>query len=182
MRRQLVSGLAVAALFTATVVAGDALKSGPQVGEQVPGPFHPLNCNGQAAGKKNCLYCQNGDKAVAMVFARKISDPLTKLIKKIDAANGKRDKDMGSFVVFCSDEEGLADQLTKLAKDQGLKNTVLAIDEPAGPEKYNIAKEADVTVVLYKEHKVKANHAFKKGNLDEKAIEKVVDEISKVLN
>src|SRR5579862_9680737 len=36
-------------------------KSGPQSGETVPGPFHPLNINGDSAGKKACLYCQAGD-------------------------------------------------------------------------------------------------------------------------
>jgi hypothetical protein len=31
------------------------VKSGPQAGEQLPGPFHPLNINGSAAGNKQCL-------------------------------------------------------------------------------------------------------------------------------
>jgi len=182
MKRPLASGLAYFALFACTAFAADAFKSGPQVGDKVPGPFEPLNCSGQFAGKKACLYCQNGDKAVAMVFAREITTPVTKLIKKIDEANTKRGKDMGSFVVFCSNEEGLANKLTKLAKDEGLKNTVLSVDNPAGPEKYNIAKDADVTVVLYKQHVVKANYAFKKDRLDEKGMEKVIDDITKVLN
>ena len=30
------------------------LKSGPQPGENLPGPFHPLNVNGPAAGEKAC--------------------------------------------------------------------------------------------------------------------------------
>jgi hypothetical protein len=47
-------GLAVAAVALSTVVAGDALKSGLQVG-QSPTPFHPLNVTGASAGKKNCL-------------------------------------------------------------------------------------------------------------------------------
>ena len=38
----------------------DPLKSGPQVGQDVPGPFRPLNVTGAKAGQKNCLYCQNG--------------------------------------------------------------------------------------------------------------------------
>jgi len=47
-------------VLVASVSAGEAVKSGPQVGENVPGPFHPLNINGASAGQKNCLYCQNG--------------------------------------------------------------------------------------------------------------------------
>ena len=64
-------------LFAAALVAGLGgavaaadLKSGPQAGEKVPGPFHPLNVNGEDAGKKACLYCKHGDSPVAMVFAR----------------------------------------------------------------------------------------------------------------
>jgi hypothetical protein len=48
-------------LFTVTMVAisgliaGESLKSGPQVGKQLPGPFHPLNATGGQEGKKHCL-------------------------------------------------------------------------------------------------------------------------------
>jgi hypothetical protein len=41
-------------LLAGGVIAADALKSGPQVGEKIPGAFNVLNCNGAAAGKKNC--------------------------------------------------------------------------------------------------------------------------------
>ncbi len=30
-------------------------KSGPQVGDEIPGSFYPLNINGEDAGKKRCL-------------------------------------------------------------------------------------------------------------------------------
>ena len=46
--------LALVLAFGCTLAA-DALKSGPQTGERLPGPFHPLNINGEAAGQKQCL-------------------------------------------------------------------------------------------------------------------------------
>jgi hypothetical protein len=56
MHKRLVMGaLALAALATAYVAAGDALKSGTQVGKDIPGPFHPLNVTGAKAGMKHCL-------------------------------------------------------------------------------------------------------------------------------
>jgi len=56
MKSRMVAGaFAVAALVATGVFAGDALKSGPQVGKDIPGPFHPLNVTGQSAGQKNCL-------------------------------------------------------------------------------------------------------------------------------
>src|SRR5260370_35373579 len=99
-----------------------------------------------------------------MIFARKACDDLTILVRKLDAATTANSKaKMGSFVVFCSDDDSLKDKLQQLAKKEDLKKIVLSIDNPAGPEKYKIAKDAEVTVVLYNEHKVMANHAFRKG-------------------
>ena len=42
-------------LFAGSVWAADAVKSGPQVDKDVPGPFHPLNVTGDFAGQKQCL-------------------------------------------------------------------------------------------------------------------------------
>jgi hypothetical protein len=53
--RFIVGAFAVMALATAGVMAGDALKSGPQEGRDIPGPFHPTNLTGAMAGKKHCL-------------------------------------------------------------------------------------------------------------------------------
>jgi hypothetical protein len=43
-----------ALLLTCSVFAAEELKSGPQAGKHIPGPFHPLNINGSAAGEKSC--------------------------------------------------------------------------------------------------------------------------------
>lgn len=63
-----------------------------------------------------------------------------------------------------------------------IEQTVLSIDNPAGPKAYNVSKDADVTVVLYVDRKVKANHAFKKGELTDKDIEKFVSEVPMIVN
>jgi hypothetical protein len=167
----------VAALSATLAFAEDkaAVKSGPQVGEELAGPFHPLNVNGKAAGKKNCLYCSNGSAPVAMIFARETSPELKALVKKLDAACAKNSScKMGSFVVFCSDDSGIEAAAKKLAKDADLKKVVLSIDNPAGPKDYNVSKDADVTVVLYVDHKVKANYAFKKGEMKAKDVDAVI--------
>ncbi|HEY7311509.1 MAG TPA: hypothetical protein VH643_19255 [Gemmataceae bacterium] len=117
-----------------------------------------------------------------MIFAREINDGLTSLVKKIDEATDKNsDCRMGSFVVFCSDDEGLEKKLKSLADKEKLKHIVLTIDNPAGPKAYKVAKDADVTVVLYTRQQVKANYAFKKGELKDKDIDKIVSEVSKIL-
>ena len=117
-----------------------------------------------------------------MIFAREINDPLTGLVKKIDEATAKNaDCKMGSFVVFCSDEEGLDKKLKALSEKEHLKKIVLTVDNPSGPPAYKVAKDADVTVVLYNQRDVKANFAFKQGELNDAAIKKVVGAVSKIV-
>ena len=118
-----------------------------------------------------------------MIFAREVSGPLTSLVKKLDVetAQNKGSK-MGSFVVFLSDDEKLEDQLKNLAKKEGIKDLVFTIDNPAGPKGYNVAKDADVTVVYYNKKKVLVNHAFKKGELKDQDVDKIVADLSKLVN
>lgn len=117
-----------------------------------------------------------------MIFARGISDDLTSLVKQIDAETAKNSKkNMGSFVVFLNDDEALPAKLKKMAEDGKIKTCILSVDNVAGPEAYNIAKEAEVTVVLYNKRKVEANFAFRKGELNGKAIETIVQDISKIV-
>lgn len=181
MRRNLFAA-AVVAVLAGSVVAAD-LKSGPQAGEKVPGPFHPLNINGSEAGKKNCLFCSNGDNPVAVVFARTPDCPATqKLIKALDEAAVKNEKaEMGTFTVFLGAEDKLEAKLKDQADKAKFKKMVLSIESPEGPAKYNISKDADVTVLLYKERKVIANYAFEKGKCDEKDIEKVIADVAKIV-
>jgi hypothetical protein len=113
-----------------------------------------------------------------VIFARKIDDSLTSLVKKLDKAS--QDKKIKSFVVLMNDDEGVEDQLKKLAEKNDLKKTVLTKDNPAGPSDYNIAKEAEVTVLLYNKRKVEANHAFRKGDFNAKAVDAVIGDLSKI--
>jgi hypothetical protein len=175
------TALVVVAFLPSVASAGD-LKSGPQVGEKVPGPLNPLNCTGDHAGEKYCLYCKYGDSPVAMIFARQVTPELTKLIKRIDQATEKnQERNMGSFVVFLSDSDTLEAELKELAKKEKIEHCILAIGDPAGPERYNVAPEAEVTVVLYTLMTVKANHAFKNGELNDKSIDAIFADLPKIL-
>jgi hypothetical protein len=183
MLRRTVALAAVLSLVAALgVYAQNSLKSGPQVGQDVPGPFHPLNINGSKAGQKNCLYCSNGGNPVAVVFAREVTPEVTKLIKQLDDATVKNSgKNMGSFAVFMTDSEAAADQLKNVVEKEKLQKLILSIDNPSGPKAYSISRDADVTVLLYNEFTVRANHAFKKGELNDGAIQKVVSDVSKIV-
>jgi len=54
-KRVTVGAFALAAVAMSVAFADEALKSGPQTGENIPGAFHPTNVTGAQAGKKHCL-------------------------------------------------------------------------------------------------------------------------------
>jgi hypothetical protein len=117
-----------------------------------------------------------------VIFAREIDAPLTSLVKKVDEATAKNsDAKMGSFVVMLSDDEGLEKKLKEFADKEKLGKIALTIDNVSGPPAYNIAKDAAVTVLLYVDKKVKVNHVFKKGELNEKAIKTILGELPQIL-
>src|SRR5262249_49312237 len=118
MKKALMAASVVIGLFViGAALAGENLKSGPQVGAKVPGPFEPPTTTGKKGGEKAFLFCRNGSHPVAMIFARKISEPLTSLIKKIDAATAQNEsKKMGSFVVFLNDDDSAASRIKDLAQ------------------------------------------------------------------
>ena len=182
MIRKLFASVVALTLVAGVVVAADIV-SGPQTGEKLPGPFSPLNINGKSAGEKNCLYCANGNNPVVMIFARNPECPMTQaLIKTVDGLCAKNDKcDMGSFVVFCTDDSTAEAKLKAMVEKDKIKNVVLSLDTPAGPAKYKFAKDADVTVVLYTSKTAKANHTFKAGELTEAKIDEVLKDVSKII-
>lgn len=107
---------------------------------------------------------------------------MTSLVKKIDEATIQNaDKRMGSFVVMLSDDDTLEGKLKELAEEKKFKKVVLTIDNPAGPDGFNISKDADVTVVLYVKKKVVKSLAYEKGQLDDKAIQEVVASVAEIL-
>jgi hypothetical protein len=173
----------VAALcFVPSLAAAEPLRSGLQPGEHVTTVFEPFNVNGPAAGEPHCLVCENGLAPVAMIFATDVDEQLTKLIGKLDAAAVKHAAaELGSFAVFVNDDEALEARLKKVAEKQALKKFVLSIEAKPGLPEYKIAPEAVVTVMLYDRHEVKLNHAFRKGELTDAAIEKILADVPKLL-
>lgn len=171
-----------AATLNGKINSAEPLKSGLQAGEKIASIFEPLNVTGPFAGNPHCLVCENGANPVAMIFAREPSAAVAKLLAKLDTATGKhKEREMGSFAVFLSEKEGLAEQLKEVAKKHAIKDLVLSIDAPAGPFGFNVAAEADVTVVLYNRYQVAANHAFRKGELTDTAIDKILADVPKIV-
>ena len=116
------------------------------------------------------------------VFARKTSEPLTSLVKQIDKKIAE-DTSLKSFVVMMAkDGETTRDALKKLAKEAGVKNVPLTlIGEKDGPPDYEISPDSDITVLMWSQHNVKINHAYK-GELTDKEIDAIVSDVPKLLS
>ena len=118
------------------------------------------------------------------IFARELTDDLASLAKQIDekVAENKGKKMAGFVVVLTEDPDAAAPKLEEIAKAKDIENVPLTIfDGEAGPPSYKIAQDADVTVLMWKGLEVKANHAFKKGELNEAKIKEIVSDTSKIL-
>ncbi|MFN0018601.1 MAG: hypothetical protein ACKVP0_10100 [Pirellulaceae bacterium] len=118
------------------------------------------------------------------IFARKLTDDLASLVKQVDEKVGaNKDKKMASFVVILSEDPAAHEaKLKELAKKEGIKNAPLTTYEnSAGPESYKVSKDAEVTVLLWLDRKVKANHAFAPGKLNKDGIKAVLDDTAKIL-
>jgi hypothetical protein len=119
---------------------------------------------------------------VVCVFARRTTEPLASLVKQIDKKIGEEPKLKGFVVVLTREGDKVAGDLKTLATDAGIKHVPLTMhQDPAEVPAYEIAKDADVTVLMWKGAQVKVNHAYK-GELTDKDIRAIVADIPKVLN
>jgi hypothetical protein len=118
---------------------------------------------------------------VVCVFARKTSEPLASLVKQLDQQIGENASLKGFVVIMAKDGAKTGDALRKLAKDAGVKNVPLTMTgEIDGPPNYEISKDSDVTVLLWKHHEVKFSHGYK-GELTDKDVQTIVSDIPKLL-
>src|SRR5438270_6805883 len=77
----LVIGLAL----VAPALADEPCKSGPQPSQR-PGPYSSLVAVGPQRGQQHCYVCEAADRPTVIVFARSLSEPLGKLVQKVDRA------------------------------------------------------------------------------------------------
>lgn len=119
------------------------------------------------------------------IFTRSLDGNLASLVKQVDKkVADNQDQKMAAFLVLLTDDpDGAEAELKSFAEKHGIKHTPLTVfDGLAGPPKYKIAEEAEITVHLWVGAKeVKANHAFAAGKLDEPGIKAVISDTAKIL-
>jgi len=101
----------------------------------------------------------------------------------MQAAVGKTPRQLGAYVLFMNNANGLDQRLRGLADKQAIQRVALGIGVP--PPDYQVANEAEVTVVVYtparRGGKVTANFALRKGELDNAKADEIVKAIAAVL-
>ena len=125
---------------------------------------------------------------VVLVFARTFDDDLASLVKKIDRLIQKNAKKrIGSYVTFLGDDfERLQTRAAKFGEKHKINHVPLVVfgGVKDGPKRLRIHPDAQVTVIIYQMipgKVVKANHAFRKGSLNPKAVKAVITDIEKHL-
>ena len=165
------------------------LKSGKQPGDAI-GAFDVVKCAGSEdddvkLGDKLCYRCKYGGRPMVMVFSRTSDDSVRGLVTKLDSAVAKNSDDqLAAFVNLLGDNE---DALEAHAKELGKKAKaprvpiVVPVEYENGPADYGINPDAEVTVILAVKGKVVANHAYGPGKLNDKAVDKILSDVPKLL-
>jgi hypothetical protein len=150
MLRLIAASLLVTSL-AAVVAAQQPLRSGPQAGAVLPGPFDVFNINGKIApGRNHCLVCEFALEPVVMVFTREPivrktggaakEIALQELIQKLDAVADKYDAGewLKGTVIFLSPyarssvSEGPITDVDKLLEEARDRDALVARLKPRG--------------------------------------------------
>jgi len=169
-------------LATWTGAADEPCKSGLKPNQR-PGPYSSLVAVGPQRGQSHCFICEAGDKPMIIVFARSLSEPLGKLVQKLDrAVSDHKAADIRAWVTFLADDQTSFDpKVVDWAKKNGVGNVPLGVfEDTVGPPTYLLSAEADVTILLAVKQKVAVNYAFRKGELTDQAIAAIITAVPKI--
>jgi hypothetical protein len=163
--------------------AADPCKSGLQP-DQRPGPYSALVSTGPQRGQPHCFICETGDRPAVVIFARSLSDPLGKLVQQFDRALvDHKAAELRGWVTFLSDDQPAMDpKVVQWGQQHAVRNLPLGVfSDSAGPPSYRLARDADVTVMLFVKQKVAANFAFRPGELTEERISEILKALPRIV-
>jgi hypothetical protein len=163
--------------------ADDPCKSGPQPGQR-PGPYAFVLSTGEKRGASHCYICETGDHPAVAVFARSSSAPLAKLVGELEKALAEhKDVNLRAWVTFLNDDQPNLDaKLIKWGQDHAIRRVPLGVFEDAGgPPGYRLARDADVTVLLFVKQQVVANFAFRSGELNDERVAEVMKALPRIV-
>jgi hypothetical protein len=162
--------------------AADPCRSGLQPGQR-PGPYAFVVATGPQRGQSFCYICETAERPAVVVFARSLGDPLGKLVGGIDrAVQAHKKEDLRAWVTFLNDDQPALDpKVVEWGKKHAVGTVPLGVFEDAGgPPSYRLARDADVTVLLFVKQKVVANFAFRAGELTDARAEEVLKALPQI--
>jgi len=169
--------------FVVPIRAENPCVSGTAVGGK-PGPYTFHVATGPQRGQLTCYICETGERPAVIVFARSMSDPLAKLVKGLDKGIADhKAQELHAWVTFLSEDQlSLDPKLVAWGKKNAVRDVPLGVfEDVGGPPTYKIAKDADVTVLLFTKHKVVSNFAFRAGELTDAKVDEVLKELPKII-
>ncbi len=161
----------------------DPCRSGLEPGQR-PGPYAAVISTGPERGKSHCYICETGDRPAVVVFARSLSDSLAKLCQQLDQAISRHQKaELRAWVTLLSDDQlSLDPRVVQWANKHALRNVPMGVFEDlGGPPSYHLARDADVTVLLFVKQKVVANFAFRESELTAAKIAEIVNALPRIV-
>jgi hypothetical protein len=167
-------------LAASALLAAEPCRSGPQVGQR-PGPYTAVAATGKDRGQSYCYICETGERPAAIVFARRLSDPLARLVGKLDQALADPQRpELRAWVTFLHDDQPTFDgEVVRWAQQHAVRRVPLAVfEDGTGPISYRLHADADVTVVLFVKQKVTATFAYRSGELTDEAITEVAQAVA----
>jgi hypothetical protein len=156
--------------------AEEPFASGLEPGRK-PGPYSSLVAVGPQRGKSHCFICETEDHPAVIVFARRLSEPLGRLVRRLDRAlDENKAADARAWVTFLNEDQSAFDpQVVDWARKQSAPRVSLSVfEDENGPPSYRLSRDAEVTVLVSVKRKVVRNFAFKAGELTEERIADIV--------
>lgn len=163
MRRWSFAILAFSVLLAVRLVAGNEvteadrlLKSGPDVGKEVPS-FFVRAITGPQMNRSVCFVCRNGDRPVVMLLMRRLESGTAAVLKGVDElVDRRRAEGLRAFGVMLSDEPmKVAPHLQTVSFDNQLNLPLGVGPESLGePDSLSVATTASLTIVVYQDRKV----------------------------
>jgi hypothetical protein len=162
-----VAAFAIVASNGMRLAAEETFKAGLQPGDKIGG-FNIKECAGpdeSTVGKSFCYSCKFGSKPVVNIFTKTMDKNVVALVKKLDEQMQKDESLRGYVVVLTENEDEMDAKLKEVWKEAGLKKLALTtFGTMAGPPKYKIKKDAEVSVHTWNKQTVKDSWGFKKAD------------------
>ena len=176
--------LTIVSMILPAARADDPCVSGLEPGKR-PGPYTFVVSTGKERGQLTCFICETAEKPAVLIFARTPNQELGELVSSVDAmVSDPKNAPLRGWVTFLSSDQPKFDPIVvEWGKKYAVKSMPLGVFEDVdGPPSYRLAKDADVTVLLFVKQKVVANFALRAGELTTEAREKILKALPKILD